>query len=227
MLKNLIVICALSIASLQAAPKVLIGIAGGTGSGKTTFAEKIQKAFPVDSILINQDSYYKDLSYLSKEERAATNFDHPNAIDFSLLHDHLVALREGNSVEQPIYNFHTHSRENTTTRVDSAQVIIVEGILVLALPEIRDLFDIKIYVETDDDIRFLRRAERDMQERSRDFASVKSQYLSTVKPMHDAFVAPSKKYADLIIPEAGRNEIALSVLLAKLNEDLVGIKVNE
>ncbi len=231
MCRIFLLLSCLCITYLQATPKVLIGIAGGTGSGKTTLADKIQQAFPVESILISQDSYYKDLSHLAYHERAATNFDHPNSLDFALLHDHLMDLKEGFAVDLPVYNFHIHSREPATKRVYPAQVIIIEGILLFAVPEVRDLFDIKIFIDTDDDIRVLRRIERDLHERSRDFKSVKDQYLTTVKPMHDAFVAPSKKYADLIIPEGGRNDIALGIILAKLHEvldnDLVEKKANE
>ncbi len=214
----------MSISSLFAAPKILVGIAGGTGSGKTTFAEKIQKAFPVDSVLISQDSYYKDLSHLSWKERAETNFDHPESLDFTLLREHLLSLKNNNSIDQPIYNFQTHSRESYTTKIEPAQLIIVEGILLFAVREIRDLFDLKIFVDTDDDIRLLRRIERDLQERARDFSSVKDQYLSTVKPMHDAFVEPSKQYADVIVPKGGYNQTALGLILAKLNEELEHIR---
>lgn len=205
---------------LSATPKVLIGVAGGTGSGKTTIASKIQQAFPSQSILISQDSYYKELSQHSVEQRAHFNFDHPDALDFELLKEHLLAIKNDTSIKMPVYNFHSHSRESYTISVDPSPIVIVEGILLFAVPEIRDLFDLRIFVDTDDDIRILRRVERDMQERSRDFASVKTQYLTTVKPMHEAFVAPSKKYADLIIPEGGHNQIALNVIFAKINEDL-------
>ena len=196
-----------------------MGIAGGTGSGKTTLAQKIHQAFP-ESILISQDSYYKDISHLPFEERKKTNFDHPNSLEFSLLRQHLVDLKNGQAIEQPIYNFHIHAREKKTERINPAKIVLVEGILLLAIPEVRDLFDIKIFVDTDDDVRILRRIERDMKERSRDFSSVKEQYLKTVKPMHDAFVEPSKKYADIIFPEGGYNKVAISLILAKLSESM-------
>jgi len=196
-----------------------VGIAGGTGSGKTTLAQKIHQAFP-ESILISQDSYYKDISHLPFEERKKTNFDHPNSLEFSLLRQHLVDLKNGQAIEQPIYNFHIHAREKKTERINPAKIVLVEGILLLAIPEVRDLFDIKIFVDTDDDVRILRRIERDMKERSRDFSSVKEQYLKTVKPMHDAFVEPSKKYADIIFPEGGYNKVAISLILAKLSESM-------
>ncbi len=198
---------------------MLVGIAGGTGSGKTTLAEKIHQAFP-GSVLISQDSYYKDLSHLPFEERAKANFDHPHSLEFSLLRKHLLELKNGQPIEQPTYSFHHHAREQRTTLVQPTEIILVEGILLLASPEVRDLFDIKIFVDTDDDVRILRRIERDMKERSRDFASIRNQYLETVKPMHDTFVEPSKKYADVIIPEGGHNQVAMSLILAKLNQGI-------
>ncbi len=210
-------ICCLSTSLFAAAP-ILVAIAGGTGCGKTTLAEKIHSLFP-HSVLISQDSYYKDLSHLSHQERARTNFDHPDSLEFSLLQKHLTALKNGLGIERPNYNFHLHLRENSTDWIDPAEIILVEGILLLAVPEIRDLFDIKIFIDTDDDVRLLRRIERDMKERSRDFNSIKDQYLSTVKPMHDAFVFPSKKYADVIFPGGGENQIAISLILAKLHAE--------
>lgn len=216
MLKIVLFFCFLSSCVFANQP-ILIGIAGGTGSGKTTLAEKIHRAFP-HSILISQDAYYKDLSHLALDERACVNFDHPDSLEFSLLRKQLLTLKNGHAIEQPTYSFHVHARQQKTTHIDPAPIIIVEGILLLAVPEVRDLFDIKIYVDTEDDIRILRRVERDMKERSRDFASVKEQYLKTVKPMHDAFVEPSKKHADVIFPGDGNNEVAISLILAKLNE---------
>lgn len=215
MLKTLFICCVLS-ASLFA-KTMLIGIAGGTGSGKTTLAEKIHEAFP-GSVLISQDSYYKDLSHLPFEKRGKANFDHPNSLEFSLLREHLLDLKNGRAIEQPTYSFHHHAREKRTVLVQPTEIILVEGILLLASPEVRDLFDIKIFVDTDDDVRILRRIERDMKERSRDFASIKNQYLQTVKPMHDTFVEPSKKYADVIIPEGGHNQVAMSLILARLSQ---------
>jgi uridine kinase len=214
--KMFFLFCLLSF-SLYAEGVLLVGIAGGTGSGKTTLAEKIHQAFPA-SVIISQDSYYKDLSHLPHDERALTNFDHPNSLEFSLLRQHLISLKEGNAIDRPIYSFHTHSREERTDRIEPSQIILVEGILLFASPEIRELLDIKIFVDTDDDVRILRRIERDMRERSRDFTSIQKQYLTTVKPMHDAFVEPSKKYADVIFPEGGHNQVAIGLILAKLNE---------
>ena len=206
--------------TLFSSEKIIVGIAGGTGSGKTTLAKKLQEAFPNDSILINQDSYYKDLSHLSPKQRDKTNFDHPDSLDFKLLENHLLQLKAGKSVEKPIYNFHTHSREKNSERIFPAQLIIVEGILLFAILEMRNLFDIKIFIDTDDDIRVLRRIERDINERSRNFMSVRDQYILTVKPMHDAFVEPSKQYADLIVPRGGENLTALGLIISKLREEL-------
>jgi uridine kinase len=198
---------------------IFVGIAGGTGSGKTTLAEKIHEKFP-GSVLINQDSYYRDRSDLSFEEREKINFDHPDSLEFSLLKQHLIDLKNGNAIEQPTYSFHLHAREKHTTWIEPASIVLVEGILIFASPDVRDLFDIKIFVETDDDVRVLRRIERDMRERSRDFNSVKEQYLNTVKPMHTAFVEPSKKYADIIILEGGHNQVAIDLIISKLKEGI-------
>ncbi len=218
MMRTFFVFCFFSISAVAKA-MVVVGIAGGTGSGKTTLAEKLHQELP-GSLLISQDSYYKDLSHLPFEERRCTNFDHPDSIEFSLLREHLMDLKKGLSIESPTYSFHTCTREQKTERIDPAQVVLVEGILLLTVPEIRDLFDLKLFVDTDDDIRILRRIERDMKERSLDFNSTKEQYLKTVKPMHDAFVNPSKKYADVIIPEGGYNQCAISLVLAKLKEGI-------
>ena len=216
MIKRVIIFCYFSF-SIFAAPIVFVGIAGGTGSGKTTFATKIHEAFP-NAVLISQDSYYRDLSNLPFEKREKTNFDHPDSLEFDLLRQHLIDLKNGKAIEQPIYNFHTHTREKGSVLVQPAQIVLVEGILLLSVPEVRDLFDIKIFIDTDDDIRILRRIERDMSERSRDFKGIKKQYLETVKPMHEAFVEPSKKFADVIIPAWGQNHVALGLVLAKLSE---------
>ncbi len=216
MIRAVLLFCLLSVSAF-AKPTLFVGIAGGTGSGKTTLAEKIHEAFPA-AVLISQDSYYKDQSHLPIEEREKTNFDHPNSLEFSLLKQHLIDLKKGLAIEQPIYSFHTHTREEGSKRVEPVEIVLIEGILLLAVPEIRDLLDIKIFVDTDDDIRILRRIERDMKERSRDFESIREQYLKTVKPMHDAFVEPSKKYADVIVPNGGRNKVAIGLILAKLNE---------
>ncbi len=203
-----------------AAPPLIVGIAGGTGSGKTTLAEKILEAFPGQASLIYQDAYYKDILHLPLEERAKTNFDHPESLDFCLLKEHLIALKNNEPILMPRYSFHTHSREGNPTVVEPTSIIIVEGILLFSIPEIRELLDIKIFVDTDDDIRLLRRMERDMRERSRDFNSIRDQYLNTVKPMHDSFVEPSKRFADVIIPTDRRNPKGLSMIVSKLKEEL-------
>ncbi len=170
MLRSLLVFYCLSI-SIFAKEVIFVGIAGGTGSGKTTLAQQIHQAFP-EAILISQDSYYKNHALLSFEERSRINFDHPNSLEFTLLKDHLIDLKNGLPINQPIYNFHLHAREKETIRVEPADIVLVEGILLLAAPEIRDLFDIKIFVDTDEDIRVLRRIDRDIKERSRDFTGV-------------------------------------------------------
>jgi len=219
MFKFLLIMTSICIQALFASP-ILIGIAGGTGSGKTTMAQKIQDAFPNQSILICQDSYYKDLSHLSMEEKERTNFDHPNSLDFDLLRRHLLDLIQGKAIELPTYNFQTYEQENTTQHVEPSQVIIVEGILLFAALEVRDLFDLKIFVDTDADIRLLRRIERDTAERGRSFASVKEQYLKTVKPMHDDYVEPSKQYADVIFPMGKPNQNALDLVFSKIKGHL-------
>jgi uridine kinase len=219
MFKTLLLLTSICIQALFASP-ILIGIAGGTGSGKTTMAQKIQDAFPDQSILICQDSYYKDLSHLTMEEKARMNFDHPNSLDFDLLRQHLLDLTQGQSIEQPIYSFITYERDIETQNVKPTQVIVVEGILLFAALDVRDLFDLKIFVDADDDIRLLRRIERDMAERGRGFDSIKQQYLTTVKPMHDAFVEPSKQYADVIIPMCRQNQIAVDLVISRIKAHL-------
>jgi uridine kinase len=204
----------------HAQPKMIIGIAGGSGSGKTTLAHKILDAFPQQATLISQDSYYKGLEGMSEEQKAMANFDHPQALDFDLLKQHLIALKQGDDIDQPVYDFFTHTRKHHTTRVHSQDLIIVEGILLFAVPEIYSLFDLTCFVDTDDDIRLLRRMERDIHERGRSFESIKKQYLHTVKPMHMRFVEPSKKNAHIIIPFGKENEIAISLLISKVREAL-------
>jgi uridine kinase len=208
------------IAPLSANPKLIIGIAGGTGSGKSTMAEKLIETFGDRAILIHQDDYYKDLSYLSKEERAKQNFDHPDSIDFELLYRHLLLLKENKSIEVPIYNFCNHAREMGTHTVPPTDIIIIEGILLFSVPEIRNLCTLKIFVDAEDDVRLLRRIERDMSERARDFQSIRNQYMTTVKPMHDAFVEPSKRYADVIIPTIKRNDNGVGILISGIKKDL-------
>lgn len=210
---RIIFLCLFSV-SIFASQTIFVGVAGGSGSGKTTFAQKISSSPEI--ICISQDSYYKDISHLSFEDIEKTNFDHPDALDFDLLRKHLSDLKKGYPVEKPIYNFTTHARENQTVHIEPVKIVVVEGILLFAVPELRDLFDIKIYIDTADDIRLLRRIERDIKERSRNFESIKTQYLATAKKMHDTYVEPSKKFADLIISGTENNQVAIDVILAKL-----------
>ena len=194
-----------------------IGIAGGTGSGKTTVAAKLAAAMPAGRCaVIDHDAYYRDQAHLPLAVRAEINYDHPSSLETSLLAEHLLTLRSGRAVEVPIYDFVTHSRRRETRRVEPAPVIIVEGILVFVEAALRDQMDIKIFVDTDADIRLMRRIRRDLEHRGRTFASVRDQYYATVRPMHLEFVEPSKRWADLIIPEGGDNRVALDVLLGGL-----------
>ena len=181
---------------------LIIGMAGGSGSGKTTIAEAVVDAVGDDMVaLIQHDSYYRDLSHLSYEERTRENFDHPESLETELLIEHLQTLRSGQSIDHPVYDFSSHTRTDRTVRVDPERVVIVEGILVLAEPELRTLMDLRIYVDTDADLRLLRRLRRDLIERQRTIESVLDQYMHTVRPMHLQFVEVSKRYADLIVPE--------------------------
>ena len=195
----------------------VVGIAGGTGSGKTTVADKLASAMPTGRcVMIEHDAYYRDQGHLSPDERAAINYDHPSVLDSALLAFHLRELRDGRSVEVPIYDFATHTRHGRTRRVEPARVILVEGILVFAEPALREQMDIKIFVDTDPDIRLMRRIHRDLAQRGRTFESVRDQYYATVRPMHLEYVEPSKRWADLIVPEGGDNRVALDVLLGQL-----------
>lgn len=196
---------------------VLIGIAGGTGSGKTTVAKTIMEQLDEENItLIQQDSYYKDQSHLEFEERKKTNYDHPFAFDTDLLIEHLQKLLKGKTVKKPVYSFTRHTRTDETKKVRPREVIILEGILVLNNQKLRDLLDIKLYVQADNDVRFIRRLKRDMEQRGRSVDSVIEQYLEMVRPMHQQFVEPSKKYADVIIPEGGHNKVAMDILVTKI-----------
>ncbi|MEN8264839.1 MAG: uridine kinase [Nitrospirota bacterium] len=195
----------------------VIGIAGGTGSGKTTVAEAILHQFTGKSIvLIHQDSYYKDLCHLSPGEREKINFDHPDALDDDLLVSHIKDLKEGRTIYKPVYDFKIHMRSKEMIPVESMKVILLEGILVLGDKRLRELMDIKLYVDTDPDIRFIRRLERDMEDRGRTLQSVIEQYSSTVRPMHFEFVETTRRYADLIIPEGGHNSIAIDMVVSKI-----------
>ena len=196
---------------------IIIGVAGGTGSGKTTVAREILARVGAEHIAyIPHDAYYRDHSHLPMEERSKVNYDHPDSLETELLVEHLKALRAGQAVEIPVYDFTTHSRTQQTRRIEPASVVLVEGILVFAEPALRDLFDVKLYVDTDADVRFIRRLQRDIEERGRSVRSVCEQYLMTVRPMHLEFVEPSKRYADVIIPEGGFNEVAISMVAARI-----------
>jgi uridine kinase len=198
---------------------VLIGIAGGTGSGKTSVAREITRNISPDNILlIEQDNYYKDQTQLTMAQRVLTNYDHPNAFDNDLLLEHLHKLLGGEAIDKPIYNFAEHTRATITERLEPKQVIILEGIMVLEDERLRDLMDIKIFVDTDADVRIIRRVLRDIKERGRSIESVVEQYMGVVRPMHMQFIEPTKKFADLIIPEGGKNQVAIDVLVAKVNE---------
>ena len=201
---------------------VIIGIAGGTGSGKTTVARAIYDRVGRDRIeWISHDSYYRNFDALSPEERHKINFDHPDSLETELLTRHLDVLSKGSSVDVPVYDFATHSRKSETQRVEPRKVVIVEGILVLAEPELRRRIDIKLFVDTPADIRFVRRLSRDIESRGRSLSSVVQQYLTTVRPMHEEFVEPSKRYADLIIPEGGENQVALDAIISRVEHLLV------
>ena len=201
----------------------VIGIAGGTGSGKTTVAHAIVKRVGEERIaFLSHDAYYRDFADLPKGVLDGKNFDHPDSLETELLVRHLRALRQGMVVETPVYDFRVHRRAPETRRVTPRKVILVDGILIYVEPELRKLFDVKIFVDTDPDIRLIRRIKRDIAERGRSFESVVAQYESTVRPMHLEFVEPSKRYADLIIPEGGENAVALEFLFARLNALLEG-----
>jgi uridine kinase len=201
----------------MSAQRLVVGIAGGTGSGKTTVAHKLAAAMPPGRcITIEHDAYYRDQAHLSLEERTKINYDHPGSLESDLLAKHLAELRAGRPVEIPIYDFATHTRRVDRRRVSPSKVIIVEGILVFTEPALREQMDIKIFVDTDADIRLIRRIRRDLEQRGRSFQSVRDQYYQTVRPMHLEHVEPSKRWADLIVPEGGDNKVALDVLLGQL-----------
>jgi len=198
---------------------IIIGIAGGTGAGKTTIARRLSEPLPTGSVaVIEHDAYYRDRPDLSYEDRSVLNFDHPDSLDNELLLSHLEALKAGQGIDKPVYNFRTHRRKSETVRIEPHPVVIIEGILIFVDKTLRHLMDIKIFVDTDPDIRVLRRLKRDINQRGRDFDSVRHQYYDTVRPMHLEFVEPSKRYADLIIPEGNRGnlDIALEILINKI-----------
>ena len=200
---------------------ILIGITGGTGSGKSTVSREILKSIRDKNVaIIEQDSYYKNQSHLTFEERIKTNYDHPFAFDNKLLIEHLKKLLNNEAIEKPIYDFERHTRKEETIKVEPRDIIILEGILILNDEDIRNLCDIKIFVDTDSDVRVIRRIERDIKERGRTIDSVIEQYMTTVRPAHLQFVEPSKKYADIIIPEGGYNKVAIDIIATKINSIL-------
>ncbi len=200
---------------------LVIGIAGGTGSGKTTVVNQIINELPPNEVgVISQDSYYKETGHLSYEERTKINFDHPKAIDFDLLVAHLKELKSGNSIKQPVYSFIEHNRTEETVLTEPKHVMIVEGILILTHPDIRDMFDIKIYVHADSDERLIRRLKRDISERGRDLEEVLTRYQTTLKPMHQQFIEPTKEYADIIIPTNKYNTVAVDIVRSIINQKL-------
>lgn len=199
---------------------MMIGIAGGTGSGKTTITERLKHRFGSNVTVINHDNYYKAHDNLTYEERSKLNYDHPDALDTDLMIQHLKELREGKSIVSPVYDFTIHNRSDKTMTISPNKVMIVEGILIYTNPELCDLLDIKLFVDADADVRILRRIERDVKERGRSLDSIISQYLTTVKPMHEQFVEPSKKNADIIIPEGGHNLVALDMIMNRIENHL-------
>lgn len=195
----------------------VIGVAGGTGSGKTTVSRQIQAAVgPEHMVYLEHDSYYRDHSHLPPDERARCNYDHPDSLDTPLLVSHIRALCRGEAIAVPTYDFAEHTRRPETHTVQPAPIILVEGILIFVEPDLRDLLDMRLYVDTDADLRFIRRLQRDIQERGRTLNSVVTQYLSTVRPMHLEFVEPSKRYADIIVPEGGNNRVAMDLIASRI-----------
>lgn len=202
---------------------LVIGVAGGSGSGKSTVVREIVRGVAPEAVsLVHQDAYYRDYRHLPLEERAAINFDHPDALESDLFVRHLDELRGGRAIDMPVYDFKTHTRSADTVVVEATRVVIVDGILVLADREVRDRMDIRVFVETDADLRLIRRLQRDVDERGRTVESVIDQYERTVRPMHLEFVAPSKRYADLIVPEGGFNRVAVDMLVTKMASILAG-----
>ena len=198
---------------------IVFGVAGGTASGKTTVARAILEAVGASQIAyLPHDAYYKDMSHLSLEERAQLNFDHPNSLESKLMVKHIKGLLEGKDVHVPVYDFTTHRRTEETILVEPSPIILVDGILIFTKRRLRELMDIKVYVDTDPDVRFIRRLQRDIQERGRSLDSVVSQYMDTVRPMHLKFVEPSKRYADVIIPNGGLNRVAMEMVVSRLRD---------
>lgn len=193
--------------------KIVIGIAGGTGSGKTTIAKKLIEAFSGECAVLSHDFYYKANEGMSFEERAMQNYDHPNSLDTDLMVEHLSELKQGKTITHPTYDFSNHARRQTWQTLESSNIIIVEGILIFESEKLRNLIDVKLFVDTDADVRFIRRLTRDVKMRGRTIESVIEQWLTTVKPMHEQFVEPSKRYANIIIPEGGHNKVAVDMII--------------
>ena len=198
---------------------LVIAVAGGSGSGKTTVAHAIDEAVRRESVLIEQDAFYKDLAHLAFEERRKVNFDHPDAFDTELLIAQLQLLASGQAIDRPTYDYPAHTRASATVHVEPRDLILVEGILLFADARLRQLFDIKVFVDVADDVRFIRRLQRDVLERGRTMESVIQQYLTTVRPMHLEFVEPSKRYADVILPEGGQNRIGIEMIVARVERE--------
>jgi len=204
---------------------ILIGIAGASGSGKTLVAQTLYDALGTEKVVtLGEDSYYKDLSHLAFEDRVKFNFDHPDAFDHELLIGHLQKLLQGQTIEHPVYDYNTHTRKKETRRLGPHQIIILEGILILNVPKLRELMDIRIYIDTPPDVCFIRRLQRDINERGRSVDNVIQQYQETVRPMYLQFIEPSKRYADIIIPHGGKNVIAIDIIKSKIEKLLVEIE---
>ncbi len=207
---------------------ILIGIAGGTGSGKTTVAKALSSEFGSSEVaLIEQDSYYRDLSHMDLHDRSKINFDHPDAFDFDMMKVQIRTLICGGCIDVPVYDYNTHTRSGELRHIDRHHIVILDGILILLDPELRRMMDIKLYVETGDDIRIIRRITRDVKKRGRTLESVIEQYYKTVRPSHQQFVEPTKAYADIIIPEGGKNKVAIDVIRTKIMTLLLGYKIGD
>jgi uridine kinase len=205
---------------------LIIGIAGGSGSGKSTVARKVAGALPSLSVaFIDMDAYYRNYTHITLEERRRVNWDHPDAFDFDLLTRHLSELAERRAIDKPVYDFVTHLRSEETVRVEPTDVIVIDGILLFVDERVRDLCDVKVFVDAEADIRLIRRLRRDMRTRGRPLNEIIDQYLSTVQPMHLQFVEPSKRYADIIVPRGGHNEIAIEMIVAKISRRLAAVAV--